>query len=559
VPIPLISTLSRQGGANFPLVLGEDIQGGFVTVASTGARDAIPTNILRDGAIVRIGRSSNYYEWNSSSSTWSLLSFGGSSGHLIKDEGIALTPRTSLNFVGVNVAVTDDGTNTVVTVGQVSLTAGVTGTLPVSSGGTGLSAGGTNGQVLTMVSGAPAWAAPPGGSLSSPANPADDGKVAIASSGNLTYALLANANVSATAAITLSKLANGSACSVVGRASNSSGAHADIPSSADDEVFRRAGGVLGWGTIATGGIGDSQVTLAKLANGTALSVIGRSANSVGVYADVTFANNDEVLMRTSNALTTAKIADANISTSAAIAYAKLATGTPGRWLTINASGVVIESDVALTDKTISNSSATAAAPALILRKSRGTSGSPAAHQALDALANFVAQGHDGTGFYEAGSLTFVGAAAGGTSKRAIAESYLHDGTAEVKTGSFQRFPRTPTTDATLTTIPGVSVSVPADSTVKLNIIWHAQQTSPASSNIAHRETALTVRRSGSGNVVEISHSDGVSLFKDDGTWGNDTEIAWVLNNTTHAVEFTVKGKSGVAIAWTGEVSHVVYG
>jgi hypothetical protein len=38
-----------------------------------------------------------------------------------------------------------------------------TGTLPVARGGTGLSAGGTAGQVLTMVSGAPAWATPAGG------------------------------------------------------------------------------------------------------------------------------------------------------------------------------------------------------------------------------------------------------------------------------------------------------------------------------------------------------------------------------------------------------------
>src|SRR5690606_36229094 len=46
--------------------------------------------------------------------------------------------------------------------------------------------------------------------LTAPANPADNGKVAIASGGNLTYATVANANVAADAAIAVSKLAAGS-------------------------------------------------------------------------------------------------------------------------------------------------------------------------------------------------------------------------------------------------------------------------------------------------------------------------------------------------------------
>lgn len=40
----------------------------------------------------------------------------------------------------------------------------VSGILPVAKGGTGLSAGGTDGHVLTMVTGSPAWAAASGGS-----------------------------------------------------------------------------------------------------------------------------------------------------------------------------------------------------------------------------------------------------------------------------------------------------------------------------------------------------------------------------------------------------------
>lgn len=47
--------------------------------------------------------------------------------------------------------------------GLVNLATGVTGVLPPPNGGTGLSSVGSNGQVLTVVSGAPAWQTPASG------------------------------------------------------------------------------------------------------------------------------------------------------------------------------------------------------------------------------------------------------------------------------------------------------------------------------------------------------------------------------------------------------------
>jgi hypothetical protein len=44
--------------------------------------------------------------------------------------------------------------------GQISLTTDVTGVLPAANGGTGLSSVGTNGQVLTVAGGVPAWSNP---------------------------------------------------------------------------------------------------------------------------------------------------------------------------------------------------------------------------------------------------------------------------------------------------------------------------------------------------------------------------------------------------------------
>ena len=51
-----------------------------------------------------------------SSSNW--VQVNGSSGHTIQDEGVSLTARAKLNFVGANVTVTDDAGNnaTVVTI-----------------------------------------------------------------------------------------------------------------------------------------------------------------------------------------------------------------------------------------------------------------------------------------------------------------------------------------------------------------------------------------------------------------------------------------------------------
>jgi hypothetical protein len=156
--------------------------------------------------------------------------------------------------------------------------------------------------------------------------------------------------------IPIVKLANGTAASVLGRSAATAGAYADIVSSADGQVFRRAAGVVGWGAldladadgvtgllphanlaslaglsvfgrgvnssgamgaitgadgqvlrvagttlgfgaIVTAGITDANVTLAKLANGTASSVLGRSAATGGVYADITSSADGQVLRR----------------------------------------------------------------------------------------------------------------------------------------------------------------------------------------------------------------------------------------------------------------------
>ena len=66
-------------------------------------------------------------------------------------------------------------------------------------------------------------------------------------------------------AVTFPKIQNSAAAglSVVGRSANSAGDFAEIAAGTDGHVLRRSGTALGFGTIATAGIADSAVTAAK--------------------------------------------------------------------------------------------------------------------------------------------------------------------------------------------------------------------------------------------------------------------------------------------------------
>ena len=92
-----------------------------------------------------------------------------------------------------------------------------------------------------------------------------------AAAGSNTTAIAAgviiDTDINASAAIAHSKLANGSALSVLGRSVNSVGAMASIAGT-EGQVLRIASSVLGFGTIASAGIADESITFAKWADGT---------------------------------------------------------------------------------------------------------------------------------------------------------------------------------------------------------------------------------------------------------------------------------------------------
>lgn len=79
--------------------------------------------------------------------------------------------------------------------------------------------------------------------------------------------------------VTNTKLRNSAALSVIGRAGNTTGDPADIAAAVDGHVLRRSGTALGFGTVATAGIGDAQVTNVKIAAGVDAAKIGNGTVS----------------------------------------------------------------------------------------------------------------------------------------------------------------------------------------------------------------------------------------------------------------------------------------
>lgn len=139
----------------------------------------------------------------------------------------------------------------------------------------------------------------------------------------------------ATSAVTLAKLANATASSVLGRSAATVGAYADIASSADGQVLRRgAAGVIAFGAVdlADTDAVTGLLSFANIASGSATSVFGRSANSVGVQASITATVDGHVLQRVAGALTFAALGVGTLGGGSAVGQVLInAVGNVPTW------------------------------------------------------------------------------------------------------------------------------------------------------------------------------------------------------------------------------------
>lgn len=97
------------------------------------------------------------------------------------------------------------------------------------------------------------------------------------------------------------QLRQGGALSVVGRSANSTGNLADISATAaSGAVLRESGSTIGFGTIATAGIADGAVTLAKLANINQYQILARSTALAGAPEALTSSADMLALLGSAN-------------------------------------------------------------------------------------------------------------------------------------------------------------------------------------------------------------------------------------------------------------------
>lgn len=140
-------------------------------------------------------------------------------------------------------------------------------------------------------------------------------------SGNVSAATTITNNV-----VSNAKLRDSAACSVIGKSANASGDPEDI-TAANDQVLRRVGDVLGFGTVPTNCLADDAVTFAKMQNSDAagLSVVGRSTNSAGDFAEINAGTDGHVLRRSGTAIGFGQIVAEGIA-SDAVTNAKILSG-----------------------------------------------------------------------------------------------------------------------------------------------------------------------------------------------------------------------------------------
>jgi hypothetical protein len=223
--------------------------------------------------------------------------------------------------------------------------------------------------------------------------------------------------------------------------------------------------------------------------------------------------------------------------------ASLPAGTTGDALCYSGTAWVSTSTF-LSNKIVSHSSADANAAVMTLRKSRGTSGSPTAHNADDVLAEWIAQGHDGSAYFNAGRIRFVAKAAGGTKKTTWRQVYHHDGNSErvVEESCVEYVTTTDNTDSNVFTI-----AIANDEQV--SVLYRIRGVGPSNKHI-WREHYVTYRRVGAGAPgAALAETYLIPLNNTD-----DTDWSISHSISSNDLLITVNGEAATTINWKCRVT-----
>jgi len=166
----------------------------------------------------------------------------------------------------------------------------------------------------------------------------------------------------------LIEIAGGTALSVVGNATNTAGAINAITAASADTLLGRRGTTLTWAKISTAEINDAAITKAKIENSVGVSVVGRSANSTGVTADIVAVVDNRVLLRRSGTLQWATVTGSDIA-STTIAGGNIASNTVTRANLVNGAACTVIGRSANSSGVVADISA---ADGTILTRSKGS-------------------------------------------------------------------------------------------------------------------------------------------------------------------------------------------
>jgi hypothetical protein len=278
---------SGTGRTDLTATLSTGVSGGQSAIGGTAASDNLTLSSTTNGTKgqIRFGGSTNYFD--EAAGTLRIAGLGTPGGY-VKAAGTSglLSSVATIPYADIT------GAPSAIT----ALTSDVTATGPGSVAATIASHAVSNAKFRQS-----AGLSVVGNSTNSTADVADitgvDGNVLRVSGTALGFGTIVAAGIASDAVttikildanVTFAKIANGSALSVLGRSANSAGVQASITASAaSDAVLRESGSTIGFGTIATGGIANNAVTLAKIATQADQTILGNGSGGAAVPAALT--------------------------------------------------------------------------------------------------------------------------------------------------------------------------------------------------------------------------------------------------------------------------------